>query len=319
MYSELERQRELVDAICATVVYADIFDCAVGEAELHRDLVYRESEPGETIAATSIALGSGLLARTDSRLTLPDRTHLAAVRRERERQAFRLWSIARAYGQLFAAIPFVRMVGVTGSLAADNPVRDADVDFLLVSTPRRLWLVRAAAIAVVRLARRRNVNLCPNYLLSTRALALGQHDLYTAHEVLQLVPTAGAATYRAFIAQNSWIARFLPNRSRKTRPIRPEPPVTRLVRSAAELLSSGPVGDRLNDWEGRRKSSRFREVDATATFSDDVCEGHFRRYRELVLERFADRCQRVGVNVAALATADGALVEPARAGLELVG
>ena len=75
--------------------------------------------------------------------------------------------------------------------------------------------MRALAIGLVRLARVTGLELCPNYLLTTRALAVAPHDLYTAHELLQIVPLSGLETYRQLLATNAWAAHWLPNRYRQ--------------------------------------------------------------------------------------------------------
>src|SRR5207245_3117918 len=97
-------------------------------------------------------------------VTLPHRVALVDLRRQTNRRAAELWPKARFFGGILGALPFVRMVGVTGSLAANNPAVAADVDYALVVGGSRLWLARAGAIAVVRLARHVGVTRCPNYL-----------------------------------------------------------------------------------------------------------------------------------------------------------
>ncbi len=58
-------------------------------------------------------------------------------------------------GRLVATLPFVRMVGIGGSLAVDNVTspRD-DIDLMIVARQGRVWTARALSIAVVHLARR---------------------------------------------------------------------------------------------------------------------------------------------------------------------
>ena len=77
--------------------------------------------------------------------------------------------------------------------------------------PGRLWLCRGMVILLVRLARQLGHTLCPNYFLSERALALAEQSLYTAHELVQMVPVAGMPTYRTMRRLNQWADRFLPN------------------------------------------------------------------------------------------------------------
>jgi hypothetical protein len=147
----------------------------------------------------------------------------------------------------------------------------------------------------VRLARLRGVRLCPNYLLTTRALVLTRHELYTAHELLQIVPLAGDATYRRLLAENAWAAEWLPNRFRQATAAPALPPTATALGRVGEVALGGALGDRLEAWEGRRKQRRFGSGDHSARFTNDVCEGHFGRARQRVLGEFARRCGLLGI------------------------
>jgi hypothetical protein len=127
---------------------------------------------------------------------LPGRGASGAIRQGRAAAAAALWTRAIYYGVRIAALPFVRMVAVTGALAVDNCEPGDDLDYLIVTEPGRLWLCRAIIIALVRLAQRRGDVICPNYLLSERALVLDSRSLYTAREVAQMVPLTGLAIYQ---------------------------------------------------------------------------------------------------------------------------
>ena len=135
----------------------------------------------------------------------------------------RLWPRALRYGRWIARLPWVRLVAVSGSLAVGAPTADADVDLFVVSAEGRLWLTRALTIGVVKLASRsapaRRVVLCPNYVVTTGALELTERDLFTAHELAQLVPLAGPETYRAVLDENQWYRQYLPNHPGFVRPI----------------------------------------------------------------------------------------------------
>lgn len=289
------------DAILKTLAYVDIFDYPLTAGEIHRYLARVEAPP----ATVKERLANGCLvprrlSHHEGYFMLPGREGIVATRRRRETIARRLWPEALRYGRIIAALPFVRMVAVTGSLAVNNAEADADIDYLLVTGNDRLWICRAMAILVVRAAVRRGVSLCPNYLLSERALSFEERNLYTAHELAQMVPVSGADVYRKMRALNGWTAKWLPN-AMKAPPgpdasYGPAPQANgRLAGLAERLLQSG-VGARIERWEMRRKIDRFGKPAedgykgrAEVAFSPDWCKGHFDGHARRVLAAYAER------------------------------
>ena len=288
-------EQRLRAAVMATVVYADLFDFPLKRTEVHRDLIGVAAAPWRTLHAIDALVVEGRLVVDRSYLTLPSRVGLADVRRARQERAYRLWPDARRVGGVLSQLPFVRMVAVTGSLAAGNPAEHADLDYLLVTAPGRLWTVRALAVALVRLARRGGIPVCPNYLLSTEALPLRHRDVFTAHELLQAVPLAGHTVYHQLLGANPWVADWLPHRYAQAinGPIRAST-VSPIQRLGESLLTRLP-GDRLETWEFKRKQARLRPTVDSARFTPDVCEGHFGRSRQRTLHDFARHCETAGV------------------------
>jgi hypothetical protein len=167
---------------------------------------------------------------------------------------------------------------------------DADIDLFIVTADERLWLTRAAAIGVVRTAAVAGTRLCPNYLLAESALELppSERDRFTAHELAQLVPLAGAETYERLLDANAWYRELLPNH----RPTR-RPSISAGSRLIERPLRARPI-DRLEDWEMRRKIERLAPLgDAEARFGPSVCKGHFDGHRARALAAYEDRLATV--------------------------
>lgn len=288
-------------AILRAVLYADVFDYPLTLDELHRYLP-GEAPPVEALAAALVPSGGGWLmahiAHSGGYYCLADRTALAALRREREARALRLWRAARRFGRVVAHLPFVRMVAVTGALAMNNVKPDDDIDFLIVTAPGRVWLARAFAILVVRLARLAGVQLCPNYLLAETALAQERRDFFVAHELAQMIPLVDHARYRQMRAANAWTADFLPNASGAPR-LEPDLAPHGLglrIRCVLERALGGVFGDRLEQWERRRKTTKFRpqleRAGASAVLDELQVKGHFNDYGQRALEAYRSRCAR---------------------------
>jgi hypothetical protein len=197
-----------------------------------------------------------------------------------------------------AAMPFVRFVGISGGLAVDNVVADADIDYFVVTESGRLWTARAFVVALVRLARRSGHRLCPNYLLSQRALSLGDRNLFTAHELAQVVPVAGLAVYERLRARNGWTDHYLPNAVGA--PAVPHGHRDRRPRwtGAAETLGRSAVGDVVERWECGRKVRRFEaRASREASFGPDCCKGHFGEHQHRVLTLHAAATARLAGGV----------------------
>lgn len=286
----------LEQAIWRTVAYVDLFDYPLTAAEIHRYLegVAATRAEVETLLAQGDLLGDHL-EQTGIYFHLPDRKEIVVIRRQREAHSQELWPYARQYGRLFAQLPFVRMVAVTGSLAMNNVGDEADIDYFIVTENGRLWLTRALVIAVVRWAARKGVCLCPNYFVTETALTLPERTLYTARELAQMAPLFGPVVYQRLRQLNSWTAQFLPNAAGPP-PLAPawvQP--TRQLQTVAEFPLRGRVGAQLERWEQTRKIRKLgceQNNSPESNFSATICKGHVDAHQQRTLAAFYQRLEQ---------------------------
>src|SRR6266851_3596243 len=287
-------------SILVTLIYGDLFDHALTRGELHRYLI------GQAASAAAVALMLDndaelrfRIALTDDRVHLNRRRHLASIRRERAAASAELWPVAKRYGARIGRLPFVRLVGVTGALAMNNARPDDDIDLFILAQPGRLWLCRLLVLGMVKLAARQGYVLCPNFFLSTDHLRLSERNLFTAHEVVQMVPPERNPWYGAFIEANGWVTDFLPNASaRKT--AGPGSMKWLAARLAAGLLSAR-VFDPVERWEMRRKVQRLRRrlerEGGSVAFSEHECRGHFAAHDARILAGYRRRMAEYGQRI----------------------
>ena len=286
-------------AILNTLIYADLFDYALTGDEIHRYLIGQTAPPADV---TAMLNRDGELraqiAQTGDRFHLRSRRLFAHIRRERVAASAELWPVARRYGAWIARLPFVRLVAVTGALAMNNARAGDDIDLFILAQPGRLWLCRLLVLGVVKLAARRGHTLCPNFLLSTGRLRLSERNLFTAHEVVQMVPLEPSPWYRAFIDANCWVADFLPSaHPGKTPEAGPVPPPQSRASKLEGLLSTR-FFDPVERWEMRRKlrrlSLRLDREGGSVAFSRDECRGHFAAHDARVLAAYRQRLAEFG-------------------------
>jgi hypothetical protein len=301
----LEEPNVLERRILQTVSYADVFDFPLRAGEIHQNLVGLAVSSLEVQAALDRSyLLCRYLERNQTYYTLLGRANIIEERRQRSLASSKLWPLAVRYGHLIAHIPFVKMVALTGALAVHNAKPGDDVDYLIITEPGRLWLSRSMVILLVKVAARRGIELCPNYFLSERLLALTEQNLFTAHELVQMVPLAGPETYRQMIDANSWAEIFLPNAYPAINSAKaPMANSSFLLRPLEMALRTRP-GYWLERWEMERKINKFsrqhslslspkqtsklRPIDhAEVVFSADQCKGHFNHHGSRTLQTYS--------------------------------
>jgi len=273
----------LPDAVLATVSYADVFDMPIELEHLHRYLVQGEATLVETSLAVDDLVSQGRLGRRNDVIYLSGRADVLAIYDERTERASTMWHDAEKWGKRIGRLPFVRMVAVTGGLAVDSVADHDDIDYFIVIRPGRLWLTRLMIIVLGRIADRDDVDVCPNFIVSDRAMSMTQETIYVARELAQMVVIVGDDLCQEVRRTNAWMFGFLPNatiegdRSRCSS-VRPT-----VMQRVAEWLLLLPIFAPVEKWEMDRKivklgkvASRRPEVGTPdeSSFSVDVCKGH---------------------------------------------
>jgi hypothetical protein len=313
-FPEQEPTLKLETAILRTVLYGDVFDFPMTVDEIHHFLIHDEQvtlEQLRHLLSTSRYLRTHLCF-SEKQITRADRPHLVLLRAERSAAAVELWPAAKKWGQRLARLPFVRMVGVTGALAMNNPSGPHDdLDYLLVTARGRVWLARAFAVLLVRWARLHGVEICPNYVVAEDRMHQPRQDLYIAHEVAQVIPLHGAATYLRLRADNTWTHSLLPNAQGLLHSAE-EQPIGRfwkMAKHTLEFVLHGSLGNALERWEYQRKLRRFsadiRSSRSAAVLDADNVKGHFKDHGHPVLKKYQERLRLYGLDEDSIMRAAG--------------
>lgn len=271
------------NSVYATVSYADVFDMPIELKHLHRYMIGSSLTMLETSMAVDDLISRGRLARRDDVVYLAGREVVLDVYDERTERAADMWHDAEMWGRRIGRIPFVRMVAVTGGLAVDSVADHDDIDFFIVTRPRRLWLTRLMIIVLGRIAAREDVDLCPNFIVSTRALAMNERSMYVARELAQMVVIVGDELCQTVRQSNDWMFEYLPNATiRGDRSHLSDIQPSSAQKWGEWFLLLPPI-KLLEVWERKRKirkltkvGSRRQDVGAPdeSSFSADVCKGH---------------------------------------------
>lgn len=291
------RSANLERAVLRTVAYSDVFDYAPGPDEVHR---YLDGTPAtaDAVRRTLADLVPRWLCGDDEAFALARREELLPLRRRRLDTARSLWPAAVRWGRVLAHLPFARMVAVTGALAVDNVEPGADLDYLVVTEPGRVWLCRSMVIQAVRVARLSGVVICPNWLLAADALELPRRDLFVARNLTQMVPLRGFEVYRRVRRVNAWARDLLPNAEGPPRSTCDAGRGRGAATRGVEALLRTRVGAAVEEWERRRKT---REILARSGSNPELvldrrqCKGHVDAHGQEVLRAYAERLRALGL------------------------
>ncbi|MBL8090301.1 MAG: hypothetical protein JNJ43_08230 [Anaerolineales bacterium] len=285
----LDATKSLSQAILETLAYSDIFDYPLTLDELHKYL---------TISATKEEIKNHVsninhVGFKEGYYFLENRADIVGIRKTRSIKSIKSLKRALFYGKILGLLPFARMVSITGSLAVLNLSKLADMDYMLVTQPNRLWLARACAVTFGRLMRLFGDKICVNLLVSENALLWPLHDLYSAREMCQMIPITGFATYQKLLHQNQWTKTFLPNASLELNHFQiSSQDKSSLLQKLLEFLFKGRFGDFIENWAMKLQ---LNHIFATygkgleANFSADICQGNFHDHRKWADEVFAER------------------------------
>jgi hypothetical protein len=290
--------QHLALTVLGTLAYSDLFDYPLSVDEIVRYQIGTRYTGAETVAALETSpLLHELVVSSGGRYCLKGREAVFATRNTRGGESKAVWGRARVYSAVIARLPFVRMVAVTGALAVDNIGENPDIDLMVVTRPGRVWISRRLIIGLVRLARLRRDDLCPNYIISETSLYLEQQDVFTAHELAQMVPLYGQRVYARLLSDNAWAREYLPTAFEADyyapQAIRRGP-----LRRIAEAVLAWKGLDRWDAWETARLRKKLRPLvgDAAEVIcSPEQCKGHTGLHRQWVTSRFRERLLELGI------------------------
>lgn len=124
------------------------------------------------------------------------------------------WQIAQKASYFLQLSPFLKMVGINGSLARHCITKESDIDFIVISEKGRIWTCRffvTAIITVLGLKRHGKKvagRICLNRFITTESLVLFPYNEYHAKVYSLTVPTIDQNIYQKFVSENCWMTNY---------------------------------------------------------------------------------------------------------------
>ncbi len=148
----LKSEINLNEAILKTIAFFDLFDYPLTAFEIYQYLGKKFAlvEIMEVLADGAAGF-SGRIESKNGFYFLFGREETATIRQKRYNYARRKIKKAARFARLFSLIPFVKVIAVANSLGAHNLRDGSDIDFFIITAPRRLWLSRFYCAGLAKL------------------------------------------------------------------------------------------------------------------------------------------------------------------------
>jgi predicted nucleotidyltransferase len=232
--------------ILASLAYFDMFDYPLTYSEIFLFLEnkYRQSEFSE--ALNSLVFNK-MIFQFDKYYSLKNDYGLIARRNKGNEKAAELIKKAKEVGRLLIKFPYVRGVGISGSLSKNFADNKSDIDLFIITKKNRLWVARSFMHCFKKLTFLMNKqhHYCMNYYIDEEQLQIVEKNIYTAIEVGTLIPLEGDTVFERFYAANSWTRDLLPNKNLRLASAKPLRKY--FLKSLVESLLNNCVGEWLDN------------------------------------------------------------------------
>lgn len=304
-------------SILKVLAYFDLFDYPVTADEI---LFFLDQEVTASDLQTELAALAleNLLFQLDTSavrlFSLRNDPSLATRRLRGNHYADQLLKIAARISRNLYRFPYVRGIGISGSLSKHFADESADIDYFIITRRNRLWIARTLMHGFKKLSYLRNRQnwYCMNYYVDEEALEIKEKNIFTATEMITLLPASGNGGLVKFFDANSWTARYFPQYTHRQKAA--EGPVpSSLIKNFVEKILNGRWGDRLDDlfqrWTTERWHKKEQRGDRNKKGNRMALqnEKHFSRpnpenFQQRILERYANRLRELELSWGLAAT-----------------
>lgn len=253
--------------ILKTLAYFDFFNYPLTSEDICSFLpqLYNQSVIDEMLM---ILLRDKIIFKTEEFYSLQDRPSLAEKRRRGNLRALKQLAIAEKLAKLIGSFPYVQTVAVSGSLSKYYADEKTDIDFFIITSANRLWIARTLMHFLKKLSYIAGKQhwFCMNYYVDEIGLEIQEKNIFTAMEIVTLLPMQGINHFKNFIVANSWANNYFPAHSISldgTMKIK-----NGFIRKCFEKIFNLKIGDATDKWLMNLTDRRWKKKTQQGKLND---------------------------------------------------
>lgn len=218
--------------------------------------------------------------------------------------AGRALRIAQKKAKFISKFPFVKAVGVSGSLSKGYYDNGSDIDFFVITEPNKLWLCRTILMLYKKIFLLNSRQFfCINYFISMSQMEIEEKNRFTATELKTLIPMQGKKVFEDFFQNNQWVNdyfnKFNPDLSMVPNFKKP------IATKSVEFVFGNPIGDfidhsfkkiTLRKWKAKFRMMTEEDFKIALKSTKNISKHHPSHFQKKVILDLNNRIEEVGHN-----------------------
>ncbi|MEK7680670.1 MAG: hypothetical protein AAB348_01315 [Patescibacteria group bacterium] len=210
----------LGQSIYKTLCYFDIADYPLTKEELY---AFLWQPPAIGYGEFLEKIAQAPVESKMSHYFLPGRSETVENRRRKFVVSDLKLNIAKKAAKKIRSVPFLKAIFVCNSVGSEQATEESDIDFLIITSPRRIWIARGFANIILRLFGLRTYGkkiknkICLSFFVDSDHLNLcslkaAEDDVHFVYWFQRMLPIYDPENlYSKFLSENDWAKKFTPN------------------------------------------------------------------------------------------------------------
>lgn len=291
-------------SVLKVLTYFDLFDYPLSKEEISFYLDHPLSDTQLSVVLQQLS-DEGQIFLHQGFYSLQDKPALTARRKDGNNRAQTLLETGYRVAAFLYRFPYVRGVCISGSLSKNFADEKADIDFFIITHTNRLWIARTLMHLFKKLTFLvgRQHWYCMNYYIDEAALQIEERNVFTATEMITLLPVCGNGALDNFFEANSWTKLFYPKYTGR-QAILPGNHHRYRTKRWVEWLFNNSMGDRLDNYLMKITAGRWKKKEAEKRLNmrggrmglktgKHFCKPNPVFFQHQILERYRQRLAQV--------------------------
>lgn len=212
-----DKNRDVCElAIKKTLAYRSIFKYPLSLYQLKTFLISDREHKNKTFSeAVEHLLNRGFIKEKNKKYFLPG---IKTVEwEEKKKLADKMIRKNEGVLKIIGRVPWVKMLAITGSLAAYNPDSASDIDVFIISSKNRVWITRLFVTLILKAMKKfpgtdgEKGKICTNLFMDSKEFAWqkDKRNIFIAHDIVLMQPIIDKEnTYLKFLNANNWVREY---------------------------------------------------------------------------------------------------------------